>query len=257
MDDRRVKPISDVANLLFLIFLVIEMLFQVNKHHGTVEHVAYAIGLAIGVSIVPLFCFILYNSKRGAAKGIKIATIISTLLMLALVVPYHTGLFELKGQVSGNVSVHTDPANVIRPITNENIYLLKYNPQLSQECEALVNESSIQFNNMLKQHVEEYMALRDAPEMRDALTKASQEQVNRLIDDLGMRLSNRLFPYRFAQRSTDDKGFFQFSDIPRGKYYIFIQKGYYTWLVPIDLNAKAINVNLTQSNAYRLNSRSS
>lgn len=131
--------------------------------------------------------------------------------------------------------------------------MLKYTTHLPQTCEALVNGYSALYNDQIDKVNSEAIALANEPALHEAILKNLQEESKKMLDEMALKLTNIVFPYKLFQTSTDDMGSFHFINIPRGKYFIYIQKGTYTWLVPIELQTKEMPIELSQSNAYRFN----
>lgn len=86
MPEKRLKPITAAANVLFIIFISIELTFQIIKHNANVASVVYGIGKSIGVSLLPIIFVVIYNSIKGEAKTFKIISICVTTLFIILVV---------------------------------------------------------------------------------------------------------------------------------------------------------------------------
>lgn len=108
--DRRFKPFFSWPNISFFICYGFGLAKSIAKYGDLTRN---SFGESLGISILPIIFFVIYNSIKGEAKTIRILSIIANLLFLFLFLS--STLLEITGIVSTTQSEHDTSTAFVSP----------------------------------------------------------------------------------------------------------------------------------------------
>jgi len=168
-----------------------------------------------------------------------------------------------KGRIIGNAKVITPTINTglgkkfdvpAGPLNmnNENVYLLKYDEKLQQNCELVHEEYRRNTTRRIMETITKAEAFYGANKMElfKATVNDAGKEAEERNNELGRKIYNLIFPNILQKASIDNTGNFEFRDIPYGRYFIHVRHIGYVWLIPISLQNMETKVTIEESNHY-------
>jgi len=155
-----------------------------------------------------------------------------------------------KGDISGNIYL-TMKSGDIKKAAGIKVMLLEDKDGLLSEQVKEVQLKHLNSLNELSAALSSYAASSDYEYYQETMKKAESLQTE-INNDL-----NKVFLARMIKNTQADiDGFYNFTDMPYGKYYILASYQVFDnnvdWLLPVEINNKNIKIDLTNNNSAEI-----
>ncbi|MGD0236215.1 MAG: hypothetical protein ABSC55_16975 [Syntrophorhabdales bacterium] len=199
------------------------------------------------------------------------------LLVFACISVISCDVFK-KGRLYGDVvvtitfrpSVLSEEETKVFRIAGREIDLLKYSDTLPPRHTELEAECSRVYNDIAKQREQK---ISEATRLvgsygvtdPDSITNLAKvhirpieeeysEKETSAIRECANKRNAMLFEHIVKKVTTDTQGHYEFTDLSYGRYFLSVEWGVRWWLVPVQVDAGEIKIDLTEKNAYLISS---
>ena len=141
-------------------------------------------------------------------------------------------------------------------LSGKEITLLKYNDTLIQRDKELREDCAQKCNAAYQHCVDQRRRLRNDELIlgaKPAIRPFRCDEAATMLQDCIISRNNIKAPYTVQKATADTNGVYVFSNkVPYGKYILFAEWGPQWWAVPVVINQRQTNMDLTEKNVFRL-----